>query len=92
MVERLEFYENFELAQIVTRSAEILETKISSDAANQVATRSRGTPRIANRMLKRLRDFAQVHHAGEINAAVCQQAFKQLEVDDLGYSLNFPGS
>jgi len=84
MVERLEFYENFELAQIVKRSSEILETKISDDATMQVATRSRGTPRIANRMLKRLRDFAQVHHAGEINAAVCLQAFKQLEVDDLG--------
>ena len=81
---RLELYTPEELAQIVIRSAGILEVPIEYDGAMEIARRSRGTPRIANRMLRRVRDFAQVRAGGVITKAVADQALTALEIDDLG--------
>jgi Holliday junction DNA helicase RuvB len=81
---RLEFYGPMELKQIVTRSAELLGIAIDEDAAAEIAARSRGTPRIANRLLKRLRDFAQVEGEGIIDITISQRALKALEVDERG--------
>jgi Holliday junction DNA helicase RuvB len=81
---RLEFYRSQELTQIVTRSAELLEIGIEENAATEIAERSRGTPRIANRLLKRLRDFAQVEGEGIIDIAISRRALKALEVDERG--------
>ena len=81
---RLELYTPEELALIVTRSAGILEVPIEADGAMEIARRSRGTPRIANRMLRRVRDFAQVKADGVITKAVADQALCALEIDHLG--------
>lgn len=81
---RLELYSPEELAQIVTRSAEILAVDIVPDGAFEIARRSRGTPRIANRMLRRVRDFAQVKADGVITRDVADQALCALEIDYLG--------
>lgn len=81
---RLELYTPEELALIVTRSAGILEVPIEADGAMEIARRSRGTPRIANRMLRRVRDFAQVKAGGVITRGVADQALSALEVDYLG--------
>lgn len=81
---RLELYTPEELAQIVTRSAGLLDVPIESDGAMEIARRSRGTPRIANRMLRRVRDFAQVKAGGVITRPVADQALTALEVDHLG--------
>ena len=81
---RLELYTPEELAQIVTRSAGLLDVPIESDGAKEIAHRSRGTPRIANRMLRRVRDFAQVKAGGVITRPVADQALTALEVDHLG--------
>ena len=81
---RLELYTPEELALIVTRSAGILDVPIEADGAMEIAKRSRGTPRIANRMLRRVRDFAQVKAGGVITRAVADQALTALEVDHLG--------
>ena len=81
---RLELYTPEELAQIVTRSAGLLDVPIESDGAMEIAHRSRGTPRIANRMLRRVRDFAQVKAGGVITRPVADQALTALEVDHLG--------
>ena len=81
---RLELYTPEELAQIVTRSAGLLDVPIESDGAMEIACRSRGTPRIANRMLRRVRDFAQVRAGGVITQPVADQALTALEVDHLG--------
>ncbi len=81
---KLELYSPEELAQIVTRSAEILETEITKDGAYEIASRSRGTPRIANRLLKRIRDFAQVKGSGVINSDIANYALGKLEIDELG--------
>ena len=81
---RLELYTPEELSRIVTRSAGILNVEIESDGAYEIARRSRGTPRIANRMLRRVRDFAQVKADGVITAAVADEALCALEVDQLG--------
>lgn len=81
---RLELYTPEELATIVTRSAGILNIKISESGAREIAKRSRGTPRIANRLLKRVRDFAQIIGDGEITKEIADYALKQLEIDDLG--------
>ena len=81
---RLELYTPEELARIVTRSAEILEVDIVPEGAYEIARRSRGTPRIANRMLRRVRDFAQVKADGVITAQVADQALCALEIDRLG--------
>ena len=81
---RLELYSPEELALIVTRSAGILEVPIEADGAMEIARRSRGTPRIANRMLRRVRDFAQVKSDGVITKDVADQALCALEIDHLG--------
>lgn len=81
---RLELYSTGELERIVKRSAEILDIEIEGDGAAEIASRSRGTPRIANRMLRRVRDFAQVRADGVITREVADQALTRLEVDRLG--------
>jgi Holliday junction DNA helicase RuvB len=82
---RLDFYQDVDLTEIVTRSARILGVETSAGAAEEIARRSRGTPRIANRLLRRIRDFAQVRADGTITAAVCEEALKLLEVDAHGF-------
>ena len=84
IVERLNFYEMNELAQIIRRSAKILNTKIDEAGTLEIARRSRGTPRVGNRLLRRVRDFAQVRAAGAITEAVAQEALKMLDVDQAG--------
>jgi holliday junction DNA helicase RuvB len=84
MTFRLGYYEPSELAQIVRRSAHILGVEISDEAADEIARRSRGTPRVANRILRRVRDVAEVRHAGEITTAVADEALELLEVDGEG--------
>ena len=81
---RLELYTPEELAHIVTRSAGILDVPIEREGALEIARRSRGTPRIANRMLRRVRDFAQVTAGGVVTQNVADQALKALEIDELG--------
>ena len=85
---RLELYSPEELACIVNRSAGILGIAIEQDGALEIASRSRGTPRIANRMLKRVRDFAQVMSDGVITLKTAQIALERLEIDELGLDLN----
>lgn len=84
VVLRLELYEPKELAKIVTRSAGILGIDIEADGALEIASRSRGTPRIANRMLKRVRDFAQIMSDGVITYSTAKIALDRLEIDELG--------
>ena len=81
---RLEMYTPAELAQIVTRSAQVLGIRIDADAAQEIARRSRGTPRIANRLLKRVRDFSAVHGNGEIGCADARYALEKMDIDELG--------
>ena len=81
---RLELYTPEELAHIVTRSAGILDVPIEQEGALEIARRSRGTPRIANRMLRRVRDFAQVTAGGVVTRNVADMALKALEIDELG--------
>ena len=81
---RLELYTPEELAKIVTRSAGILNVSIAPEGAMEIARRSRGTPRIANRMLKRVRDYAQVRGNGPIELDICRQALEFFEIDELG--------
>jgi len=82
---RLDFYITDELRFVVERSAEILNVPIERDAANEIAGRSRGTPRIANRLLRRVRDYAQVRSGGKIDLPTAQAALKMLEVDQHGF-------
>lgn len=84
IINRLEFYDPESLRKIILRSAGILAIAIEEPGAREIARRSRGTPRIANRLLKRVRDFAEVRAAGMISATVADQALKMLEVDELG--------
>lgn len=84
VVNRLEFYSNEELKQIVLRSADVLDVTIDGKGALEIARRSRGTPRLANRLLKRVRDFAQVSFEGHIDEEVAKQALDRLEVDSFG--------
>ena len=84
VVNRLEFYSNEELTQIVLRSAKVLEVTIDDPGALEIAKRSRGTPRLANRLLKRVRDFAQVSFEGHIDKKVAKEALDRLEVDSFG--------
>lgn len=84
VVSRLEYYTVDELSYIVSRAAEILNVGIIGDAATEIGRRSRGTPRIANRLLKRVRDFAQVRGDGVITQAIADEALRQIQVDDLG--------
>ena len=81
---RLELYTDEQLATIVKRSAGILNIPIEQGGALQIASRSRGTPRIANRLLKRSRDFAQVKYDGVINAEAAEDALSRMEIDQLG--------
>lgn len=81
---RLEMYSNEELSQIVSRSAKILGVNIQKDASFEIARRSRGTPRIANRILKRVRDFAEVKGSGTIDLSVTRMALSAMEIDELG--------
>lgn len=84
VVSRLEFYTVEELTYIVSRTADILNAATVGDAAREIAMRSRGTPRIANRLLKRVRDFAQVQADGIITEEVAHQALERIQVDKLG--------
>jgi len=84
MTFRLDYYDPGELGTIVRRSARILDVEVEDDAADEIARRSRGTPRIANRILKRVRDVAQVRHDGAITTGVAREALELLEVDGSG--------
>jgi Holliday junction DNA helicase RuvB len=85
IVLRLEFYSHEDLRIIVERSAEILGVEIDKPGALEIAGRSRGTPRIANRLLRRVRDYAQVRSAGKIDLPTAQAALQMLEVDRYGF-------
>jgi Holliday junction DNA helicase RuvB len=85
IVQRLEYYSAEDLCRIVRRSAQILAIDTEADGASEIARRSRGTPRIANRLLRRVRDFAQVKASGQITRAVADQALGMLKVDGLGF-------
>jgi Holliday junction DNA helicase RuvB len=87
IVSRLEFYTRQELTKIVIRSAGLLEVEIDKEGANEIANRSRGTPRIANRLLRRVRDFAEVKSEGKINKLIADDALIMLDVDLIGLDL-----
>jgi Holliday junction DNA helicase RuvB len=81
---RLDYYDAVELASIVNRSARILGVEIAADAAEEIARRARGTPRIANRILRRVRDVAEVRHQGSITTEIAREALALLEIDEQG--------
>ena len=85
VVDRLNFYDTDDLTRIVLRSAQILDVRIEEEGAYEIARRSRGTPRIANRLLRRIRDFAEVEGDGVINRRLSDRALLQLDVDPLGF-------
>ncbi|HSB80102.1 MAG TPA: Holliday junction branch migration DNA helicase RuvB [Candidatus Methylomirabilis sp.] len=85
VVQRLDFYSATDLVQIVRRSAAILNVSITDDGASELAQRSRGTPRVANRLLRRVRDFAQVLGDGRIDRGVARDALNRLDVDEQGF-------
>jgi Holliday junction DNA helicase RuvB len=84
IVSRLEFYSQGELAQIVQRSARLLEVSLEEEGAAEISRRARGTPRVANRLLRRVRDYAQVKANGVVTKPVADAALKMLDVDSLG--------
>ncbi|HLQ71557.1 MAG TPA: Holliday junction branch migration DNA helicase RuvB, partial [Bacillota bacterium] len=84
VLSRLEYYEHEDLCQIVERTSDIFKTSITKEAAEEVASRSRGTPRIANRLLKRIRDISQVEGEEKISLESTSKALKMLQVDDVG--------
>lgn len=84
IVEHMEYYDEASLAEIVKRSANVFDSEIKEETALEIALRSRGTPRIANRLLKRVRDFSQVYEEGMISKEITQQALKVLRVDAKG--------
>ncbi|PIT17931.1 Holliday junction branch migration DNA helicase RuvB [Snodgrassella alvi] len=84
IISRLEFYNNTDLTTIVARSAQLLQLQIDNTGAAEIARRSRGTPRIANRLLRRVRDYAEVKHQGQINAEIADAALKMLDIDQSG--------
>ncbi|MDR6122226.1 Holliday junction DNA helicase RuvB [Bacillus sp. SLBN-46] len=84
VLSRLEYYKEDQLKNIVLRTSELFETEIDEPSAAEIARRSRGTPRIANRLLRRVRDFAQVKGNGTINLLLAREALEQLQVDRLG--------
>ncbi len=84
LVERLHYYPPDDLVQIITRSAGILGVGADAAGVAEIARRSRGTPRVANRLLKRVRDYAQVRAGGKITSAVAADALKRLDVDEFG--------
>ncbi len=85
IVSRLDFYQPEDLARIVQRSGGLLEIEVDAEGAREIAGRSRGTPRIANRLLRRVRDYAQVHGEGRIDRESARHALEQLEVDERGF-------
>lgn len=85
IVERLEFYSVSELTQIIERSAGKLGVEVSADGATEIARRSRGTPRIANRLLRRVRDYAEVRHSGSVDHEIADLALDMLNVDKAGF-------
>ena len=85
IVSRLDFYQPDDLAQIVQRSGRLLNFEVTADGAAEIAGRSRGTPRIANRLLRRVRDYAQVDGEGQIDRESARHALEQLEVDERGF-------
>ena len=87
IVSRLEFYTSEELARIVQRSADLLDVEMKADGALEIAKRSRGTPRIANRLLRRVRDYAQVKSDGNVTSEIADAALKMLDVDHLGFDV-----
>ena len=87
IVARLEFYNTEDLTSIVSRSAQLLNLDMLPDAAVAIAKRSRGTPRIANRLLRRVRDFADVKNSGQINLAIAYSALRMLYVDHVGLDM-----
>src|SRR5210317_1047876 len=87
IVQRLEFYSNEDLASIVHRSAHILGVEMEAGGATEIAKRSRGTPRIANRLLRRVRDFAEVEADGKVTREVAQAAMDMLDVDPNGFDV-----
>jgi holliday junction DNA helicase RuvB len=87
IVARLEFYTPQELTRIVTRSAALLQTVIEADGAHEIARRARGTPRVANRLLRRVRDYADVKADGRITPAIADAALAMLDVDPLGFDV-----
>ncbi|HEY0788601.1 MAG TPA: Holliday junction branch migration DNA helicase RuvB, partial [Thermoanaerobaculia bacterium] len=84
IVHRLDFYDFEALGVIVRRSADILGIPVTGEGADEIARRARGTPRIANRLLRRVRDFAEVRHEGTVDAAIAMEALRMLEVDEFG--------
>lgn len=84
IVHHLNFYENDDIKKIIERSASILNTSIDDNSAKQIAERARKTPRVANRLFKRVRDYCEVKGDGKINESICNDAFEMLEVDELG--------
>lgn len=84
IISKLEYYDEAQLSRIISRSARVLNVTIEDDAVCEIARRSRGTPRIANRLLRRIRDFAQVLNHGVINHAIVNDALERLHVDSLG--------
>lgn len=86
IVQQVDFYEDEKLAEIVKRTAQLLEVKIDEKAALEIAKRSRGTPRVANRLLKRVRDYAQINNDGVISFKESLEALNKLGVDELGLS------
>ena len=88
MVHRLDFYTVPELEYIIRRSAEILNAPTTPEGCLEIAKRCRGTPRVANRLLKRIRDYAQVKGTGEITAPIARDALKLLDIDEHGFDDN----
>lgn len=84
LIHRLEFYNTSEIARIIERSSKILNSRIEPEAADMLSTRARLTPRIANRLLKRVRDYADVNGDGIIDASITKSALSMLEIDELG--------
>lgn len=84
IVSQLEYYSLEELSQIVARTSRVMQTETDSDAVREIALRSRGTPRIANRLFRRVRDFAQVYNKGQISLDIAKTALDRLQVDQLG--------
>lgn len=85
IIQRLEFYSVAELSQIVTRSARILGSEIDAEGAEEIAKRARGTPRIANRLLRRVRDYAEVREDGKVNLSAASKALDMLSIDKHGF-------
>lgn len=84
IIHHLNFYQDADIEKIVLRSAKILQVEIDKESAREIAKRSRKTPRVANRLLKRVRDYCQVHEDGKISLSACLKSFEVLEIDDLG--------